>query len=95
MTSPTTPRRSRSLHWGYALVALTALLVTGGVILWLGDDDPVPEIVNVPPEPAISGLPPSEHLRASSAAGTPPMSNGAVISGQSHRKNPCRRLSVG
>ena len=50
MTSPTTPRRSRSLHWGYALVALTALLATGGVILWLGDDDPVPEIVNVPPE---------------------------------------------
>ena len=45
----------------------------------------------VPPGPAISGLPPSAHLPASSAAAIQPMSNGAATSGPSRRRSPCRQ----
>ena len=48
-----------------------------------------------PPGPAISDWPPSGRSRASSAAATRPMSNGAVTSGPSRRRGPCRRRSDG
>ena len=48
---------------------------------------------DAPSRPVTSAWRLSGHSPASSAAGIPPMSNGAVTSGPSHRRSPCPRQS--